>query len=112
MLVCGLANRPGERRLSTQPLIDHDAQGILIAGGTWFTSELLRGHIGDGPGCLQDRLRTCALEDDGTVKFGEQDFIVVPQQHALRFDVAMDQFLLVDIVQGLGHLPDVGDNSI
>ncbi len=112
MLVRDLAYRPGKRRLSTQPLIDHDAQGILIAGGTWFTSELLRGHIGNGSGRLQGRLRTCALDDDGTVKFGEQDLIVVPQQQALRFDITMDQFLLVDIVQGAGHLPDVEDNGI
>ncbi len=71
MLVCYPANRPGKRRLSTQPLIDHDAQGILIAGGTWFTSELLRGHIGNGSGRLQGRLRTCALDDDGNAKVTE-----------------------------------------
>src|SRR5207253_478794 len=45
-------------------------------------------------------------------KFREQDLIGTPQEHALRLDITMDQFLLMEVVQGLGHLLDVGDNGI
>src|SRR5438876_5714644 len=111
MLACYLLNRPGKRSIPAQPLIDHHGQAILIAGRTWFTCELLRRHVDDRPSRLLDRLGGCALGNDGNAKFGEQDLTVTPQQHILRPDIAMDQFLLMDRVQGLSHLPDVGDNG-
>ena len=53
------------KRLSTaQPFIDHDAQGILIAGRAGMSLELFRCHVGDGPGCLLDLLGARTLGDD------------------------------------------------
>src|SRR5947208_3147176 len=70
MLTCYLLNRPGERRIAAQPLVDHHSQGILIAGRAWFSLELLRRHIGDGPSRLLGLLRTRALGNDGEWRSG------------------------------------------
>src|SRR2546423_11119818 len=115
MLTCYLLNRSGKRRIATQPLIGYNSQGILIAGRTWFTPQLLRRDVDDGiSGFLRllSLLRTCALGNDGNAKFGEQDLVVPPKQHTLRFDVAMYQFLRMDIVQRPCHLLDVRDNDV
>src|SRR5258708_24924306 len=42
----------------------------------------------------------------------EQDLVAASEQHILRLDVAMDQLFLVCILQGLGHLRDVGDDGV
>src|SRR6266487_4842898 len=115
MLACYLLNRSGKRRITTQPLVGHNSQGILIAGGAWLTHELLRRHIGNRPGRLSSLLRllrTRALGNDGNAKFSEQDLIVTSQQHALRLDFAMDEFLRMDILEGIGHLLDVRDDNV
>jgi DNA helicase HerA-like ATPase len=43
-----------EGKLTTEPFIDHDDQGILIAGRDWLAPEQLRGHIGCGA-CIAAR---------------------------------------------------------
>jgi hypothetical protein len=54
---------------STEPLIDHDGKGILIAGGFGLTRKLFGGHVGptsdDLLGCL------CCLSHDGDTKVGD-----------------------------------------
>src|SRR5207244_2479857 len=56
-------------------------------------------------------LRTRAFSNDGNAKFSKQDLIVSSQQHALRLDIAMDQFLCMDILKSIGHLLDIRDNN-
>lgn len=53
--------RPMKGPVSAQPFIEHNAQGILITGGTGSAVDLLRGHIRKGTGQLLRRLRSSAL---------------------------------------------------
>src|SRR5205823_3216920 len=41
----------------------------------------------------------------------EQDLVMTPQQYVLRLDVAMNQLVLMGVLQGLGQLPDIADNG-
>ena len=41
-------------KLTTEPFIDYDGQGILVAGRDWLTLKLFRGHIGCGA-CIAAR---------------------------------------------------------
>src|SRR5215471_8404164 len=107
MLIDYLTQRTGKRRSATKPLIDDNSQAILIAGRTRLPPELLRGHVGNGSNRLLGLLGTRALGNDSNVKFGEQDLMGTAEQHVLRFDIAMDQFLLMDVVQSLSHLLDI-----
>src|SRR2546421_999790 len=100
------------KRVSTaQPLINQDAQGILIAGRPGMSLELLRRHIGDGSSGLLELLGTCTLCDDGQTEVAQQDLVVAPQQEVLGLDVAMNQALCMGILQGSGDLLDIGDNA-
>ena len=51
------------------------------------------------------------LGDDGGAEVTEQDLVMPPQQHILGFDVAMDELLVVGILQGIGYLLNVGDDG-
>ncbi len=46
------------------------------------------------------------MSDGGNAKIREQHFLSATQQHILRLDIAMDEFLLVGVLQGLGYLLD------
>lgn len=41
-----------EWQAATEPLIHHDAQCVLIAGGAGFSAQLLWGHIDCGAGAI------------------------------------------------------------
>ena len=41
-----------------------------------------------------------AMGDGGDAKIREQHFLVLPDQHILRLDIAMDKLLVMRILQG------------
>ncbi len=74
--------------------------------------QLLRGHIGERAGCLLEKLRAGAGGHEGQAKIREPNLLVGSEQQILRLEVAVNQFLLMDILQGRSHLLDVGDNDL
>ncbi len=77
-----LAHRSLKGTLATQPFVDDDRQRILVAGRTWVSLDLLRGHIGERAGCpLCTHIeRGGAMGDGGNAKIGEQHLLVLPDR--------------------------------
>src|SRR2546425_8536696 len=96
--------------IPTQPFIDDDTQGILIARGAWMRLDLLGSHICNRSSQVLRLLVAGTLSYQGYAKVTEQDFIVSPEQHILRLDVPVDQLLIMGILQGIGDLLDIADN--
>ena len=46
------------------------------------------------------------MRDGGNAKVREQHLLAPTQQHILRLDIAVDEFLLVGILQGISYLLD------
>ena len=92
-----LGNGSVKGTVSTEPLIDHDAQRVLVTGRARLAPQLLGCHVGDGPGRVLQRLAGTGSGDDQP-KVAEQDFAGASQQHILWLDVAMDQLVLVRIL--------------
>src|SRR5262245_49677971 len=109
MLACHLAKRPLERSISTQPLVDDDAQRILVGGVTRFASKLLRSHVGYSSLYFMCAfiLGECILGYLYNAKVAQQDFITPPEQHILRLHIAMNELLAMGILQGIGDLLDI-----
>jgi hypothetical protein len=99
MLADNFNERSLERAFSAQPFIDNDAQGILIAGRAWSAMQLLRGHIRKGSRHFFGRLRACTLRQENQAKIAQQDRIIRPDQHVLRFDVSMNELFLVGVLE-------------
>ena len=93
-----------KRAIATEPFVDAAAEGILVAGRAWMGPDLLWSHVCDGPRHILGALIARTLGHDGDAKVREQQLIVLPHEHVLRFDVAMDEALVVGILQGIGHL--------
>ena len=52
------------------------------------------------------------MSHDSNAKIGEQNFIVGSQEHILRLDISMDQFLVMCILQSRSNLHDIGLNIL
>ncbi len=51
------------------------------------------------------------LERDGDAKIAEQDLVAAPQQHVFRLDVAVDELLVVGVLQGFSDLLHIGGDG-
>src|SRR5690348_12044622 len=98
MLAGDCCQRAAKWPLATKPLIDHYAQGVLVTGRSRLALYLLGCHIGDGSSGLQYLLRVSTLGEDSQAKVTQQNFIVSPQQHVLRLDVAVDDAFVMRIL--------------
>src|SRR5947207_572980 len=94
-----------KRKSTSEPLVDHDAQGILIGGCTGMSLDLLRCHIRQRPGDLLGA-DTSTLEKKGDPKITEQDLVLPSDQHIFWLDIAMDHFGGMGIVECFRHLLD------
>ena len=110
MLHHHLAERAFKRAASTQPFVDHHPQGVLVTGCTRVPLDLLRSHIGQCAHRLLRAQRGTAVRQGGQPKVREQHLLLPSQQHILRLDIAVDEFLLVGILQGSGDLLHAGDD--
>ncbi len=93
--------------IATEPLVDHDAQRVLVAGRSWMRLNLFGSHIGDGAGHILRALVGTALGSQRDTEITQQNLVVAPDQHIFRFDVAVDEVLGMRVVQRLGDLFDV-----
>ena len=90
---CSL-KRPG----SAQPLIDNDAQRVLITGWARMSLNLLRCHIPNRTCRIQRTLTASTLSYNSNAKIAEQDLIASPQQYIFWLDVPVDQLLIMGIL--------------
>src|SRR6266567_3459020 len=101
-----------KRAVSAEPLIDDDAQCILIAGWTGLTVDLLRRHVGYRASHILRALVARTLGDERDTEVAEQDLAASSHEHVLRFDIAVNELLIVGILQSLSNLLDVGDDQL
>lgn len=107
VLVAKLDKVPfGEGRRATEPFVDGDAKCVLVAGLLRFPSELFRGHVegsaADTIGGLEGG--ATGFGEDGDAEVAEQEFAVPPNEHIFGLDVAVDNALVVRVLQGGGDL--------
>src|SRR5712692_1687518 len=51
------------------------------------------------------------MGDGRDAKVAEQDLVLYSDEHVLRLDITMDQAFIMGVLQGTGHLFDVGDDG-
>src|SRR5258706_14780129 len=90
--------------LSTQPFVGHDAERVLIAGRYRMRPQLLRRHVGNGPGYIWGVPGTRARSHQSDAEVAQQDFVAATHQHVLWFDIAVDHLPVVRVLQGIGYL--------
>src|SRR5579863_1439275 len=93
-----LDGRTLKREATTEPFVDDDAEGILVAGRSWVSLNLFRGHVGYRAGDLLCTLETRALHNDSYTEITQQNFVVTPNQHVFGLDVTVDEFFVVGIL--------------
>ena len=98
VLVIDLEERATKRRFAAQPFVDHHRERILIAGRARLPPDLFGSHVKRCTGWLLSRERFYRLLDDRDAKITQHHLVLCVQEHVLRFDIAMDQALLVRIV--------------
>ena len=77
-----------------------------------MTPQLLGSHIGQRAGGLLEGLRAGAVGHERQAKIREPDLLVGSEQEILRFEVTVNQSLRMGILEGGGHLLDVGDDGV
>ncbi len=60
--------------------------------------DLLRGHVGQGASGLLGAERATAVRERRQPEIREQHLLLPTDQHVLRFDISVDEFLLVGIL--------------
>src|SRR5579859_7823162 len=83
---------------STEPAIDQDGKGILIAGWYSRAHKLFGCHIVPGANDLLGLLSVGCACHHGYTEIGEQETAIFCQQHILWLDVAVDDVLIVGIL--------------
>jgi hypothetical protein len=106
MLACNLRKSARKGASAAQPLVDNDAQGVLVAGRAGLALELFRCHISHSTNHVTDTLaRTLGKCCDAEI--AEQDFVTPAQQDILWLDVAMDHLFIMCILERGGGLLDI-----
>ena len=102
-----------ERPISAQPFVDDDGQSILITCQNGLALYLFRCHVCDSASGIPrgHTLSTCALCHGGDAKVTEQDFVVAAHQHIFWFDIAVNQLLIMGILQGRSNLLYIRHND-
>src|SRR6266508_1533386 len=97
-----------KRTFSCQPLVDDDAQRVLITSRYRFAMKLFRSHVGKRASYLLRALVARTLGGKRYAEITEQDIIVLTYQHVLRFHIPVNQLFIMRILQGRSHLFDLG----
>jgi hypothetical protein len=110
MLVHNLTWAALEREVSSQQLIDHDCQSILIGSRDGMASPLFRSHIGGSSanglartGIRRDKFRYAKICQH---QVGNSLCFPAPNEKVRRLDILMDDLLLMSVLQRVGSLLD------
>src|SRR5436309_9329224 len=110
MLLGNLPERANKGACSREPLVDHNRQGILIAGESRFSPKLLRSHVRQSTGHLLPTQEFSRGEQQGEAKITEQDLSLRTQEQIFWLDIAMDHVARMSILKCCRHVLDVGNN--
>ncbi len=73
--------------------------------------QLFRGHIRRRSYDLVHALITRTLRGKRNAEVAQRHMEVCPHQHILRFDIAMNQFVVMSILQGAGDFQHILSNA-
>src|SRR5579863_9403522 len=90
----------GERWIATEPLVDHDRQGILITGFFGFALTLFRGHIEGSPARSIDRVQggSPCLREHSNAEITQSEFFVGANEDIFGLDVTVNDVFVMGIL--------------
>src|SRR5581483_6191313 len=96
-----------ERTISCEPLVDDNAQRILVTSGPWLPLDLFGRHVSNSPNHVLSALVARTLGNQGNPEIAEQNLVAPPEQHILWFDITVHQSLFMSMLQGSGKIFDI-----
>src|SRR6266568_2629401 len=100
-----------KRQFAREPLVDGNAERILITGRTGLGQELFRSHIGFTPSHILFYPGNRTMCHNSNAKVAEQNLVIITHQEIGRFDISVDDFVIVGILQSLSDLFHIGNNG-
>ena len=97
-------------RMSREPFIGDDAQRILIAGGFGVPLDLFGGHIVDGPFGQVMVVWSQGTRRRSDAEVADHELLIVVKQYIFWFQVAMNDLLIVRVLQRGRYLTHVASH--
>jgi hypothetical protein len=95
---------------SREPFVDHHREDILVIGRAGLALKLFRGHIARCACHVLHTLGARGLGKQGNAKVAEQELLASSHQQVLWFDVAVNEVLVVGVLQGIRNLLDIAQD--
>src|SRR5947209_11717827 len=95
---------------SREPFVDHHGKRILITGRTGLAPKLFWGHVACRACDVLHTLRARGLGDQSNAEVAEQDLLASPNEQVLWFNIAMDEVLVVSVLEGISDLLDIAQD--
>src|SRR5579859_274443 len=115
MLAHQLFQAAPEGELAGEHLVGHDRQGVLIARWHWMSPPLFNRHVGRGAAHVLAHIG-CGNIEFSNAEIGQQEIGIIwsllpgADQEVGRFDILMNNMLLVSMLQRFGSLANkMGD---
>ena len=89
-----------ERYIPAEPLVDDDAQRVLVAGRLGLAPQLFGSQVGERACPLLLEEGSPARRQHSPAHIAEEEGEVLSQQHMLWFDAAVDQLVVVEELHG------------
>src|SRR5579872_4861391 len=94
---------------TAEPFVDDNPEGILIAGKTCLSLNLFWSHVGNRAKWNLRAHGRGAMGSSNDAKITEQDIVALSDKHIFRLDIAVNELVIVGILQSLSNLMNVGD---
>src|SRR5262245_19262260 len=96
-----------ERQFATDPLIDHQRKGILVAGETGHAHYLFRCNITYRPYAVRRALHPYLPGRDCNAEVTEQKSSSISQQDIPRLHIAVNESAAMHVLQGRGDRANI-----
>ena len=102
-----------KRPITCEPFKHNCCISILIACRKWSSPDLFRRHVPHcSPYCLSPIWRSKDRADRGrNAKIGEPGLVARTKQDVLRFDIAVDDVVIMSVLQRSSNLKDDRQNA-
>ena len=97
--VVGLECRP-----AGEQLVEGETQGVDVGTGVAAAVESFGGHVADRPHDIAGARQIAVAVDLGQAEVGDPDRAVDIEQEVRRLDVAVQDPVLMGVIEGFGHL--------